>query len=168
MAGETKGVTAREGIDIIRLSDAGEAYLPVARILFQAYAASLPFDLGFQGFEEEVASLPGGYAPPDGDLLLALSGNEAAGCVAFRKLDADTCEMKRLFVLPGFRGRGVGGRLVARVLTEARRRGYARMRLDTVTSMVEANRLYRRFGFREIPPYCHNPLDGAGFFEKTL
>ena len=136
--------------------------------LFREYAAELPFDLSFQGFEEELATLPGAYAPPRGCILLARGGRGAAGCVGLRPLGDDVCEMKRLYVRPKLRRRRLGRRLVLAVLGEARDIGYRRMRLDTVPSMARAIALYRALGFHEIAPYTHSPVAGALFFECRL
>ena len=121
------------------------------------YAASIAETLCFQGFEAEVAGLPGRYAPPSGCLLLAMEGDRPAGCVAMRDLGGGTCEMKRLYVAPEFRGRGVGRLLVEEVLRRAERAGYRRMVLDTVPEMAEAIALYRSFGFVDTAPYWHVP-----------
>jgi putative acetyltransferase len=139
----------------------------VAR-MFLEYADGLGFPLDFQGFREEIQTLPGEYARPRGRLILAYTGARPAGCVALRPLDSRTAEMKRLYVRPGFRGQGLGRRLVERVISTARRLGYDRMRLDTVPEMTEAIRLYREAGFEEIPPYRYNPVPGALYFELDL
>lgn len=139
------------------------------RELFAEYAASLGFDLGFQGFEEELAELPGVYAPPAGRLFLARVGSTEAGCAALRPLAGDgVCELKRLYVRPAARGAGVGRALLERVLEDARVIGYGRMRLDTVPGMDAALRLYRAAGFQPIEPYVHNPVPGATFLELEL
>ena len=136
------------------------------RELFVAYQRDLPFDLSFQNFTEELAALPGRYAPPTGRLLLARYDGGPAGCVALRQIGDDLCEMKRLFVRPAFRGRGIGRALAEAIIEQARRIGYKRMRLDTV--LEPARSLYRSLGFREIPPYQHVPIDGVVFMELEL
>lgn len=139
-----------------------------ARRLLKAYAASLDIDLCFQNFDEELANLPARYAPPNGCLLLAVYGNQAAGCVALRRLDAGVCEMKRLYIKPEFRRLKIGRRLAEKIIQEAKQLGYNWMRLDTLASMVEAQALYRSLGFREIPPYYFNPVAGTLFMEYQL
>ncbi|MEA2712773.1 MAG: hypothetical protein QOK27_734 [Gemmatimonadales bacterium] len=151
----------------IRPAHGGKA-LGAARQLFEEYAASLDVSLCFQGFDEELSSLPGAYAPPRGRLLLAYRDDESAGCVALRPLEPDTCEMKRLYVRPAYRSSGVGRLLAERLIHEAATAGYRRMRLDTLPTMEAALALYRRLGFREIAPYTANPVKGAVFLELQL
>jgi putative acetyltransferase len=138
------------------------------RALLRAYADSLPFELGFQDFERELAELPGAYAPPRGALLVAHDAGRVTGCVALRPLTGDICELKRLFVLPAARGTGLGRRLAAAVLDEARRLGYSRIRLDTTPGMEAAQALYEELGFEETAPYRHNPVPGTRFLELEL
>lgn len=142
--------------------------IAVVRSLFLEYAAWLGISLCFQGFDEELETLPGRYAPPRGRLLLAMDGELPAGCVALRPLDLASCEMKRLFVRASHRGQGLGRDLVVQVLRDAARLGYTQMRLDTLPVMAAAQRLYAALGFREIPPYYPNPVEGAVFMEIDL
>jgi putative acetyltransferase len=140
-----------------------------ARELFLEYAQSLGFSLCFQNFDKELAGLPGDYAPPEGRLLLAEYENTLAGCVALHKLELGIGEMKRLYLRPQFRGKGLGRVLADRIIAEARQIGYERMRLDTVEPvMKDAVAMYRRIGFREIEPYCQNPMAGALYMELEL
>jgi ribosomal protein S18 acetylase RimI-like enzyme len=144
------------------------ADLVAVRSLFEEYAASLGFSLCFQGFDRELAELPGAYGPPRGRLLLAKVDRVAAGCVALRPLGGDACEMKRLFVRPAFHGRGLGRQLAEAVLGEARAAGYASVKLDTVPAMTAAQRLYASLGFEDVRPYCANPIEGARYMELRL
>jgi ribosomal protein S18 acetylase RimI-like enzyme len=140
----------------------------LARSLIEEYRQALGVDLCFQDIARELAELEHEYAPPAGALLLARLGGRAAGCVALRRLLPGTGELKRLYVVPAARGAGVGRALVARMLARARALGYARLRLDTLGSMHEAQALYRSLGFRPIAPYRFNPLPGTAYFELDL
>jgi ribosomal protein S18 acetylase RimI-like enzyme len=144
------------------------ADMDTVRTLFREYEKWLDVDLCFQGFEQELASLPGDYAPPRGRILLAQDGDQIAGCVALRPLDGETCEMKRLFVREPYRGTGLGRRLVLACAETGRALGYARMRLDTLPKMQAAIGLYRALGFRDIPAYRPNPVPGALYLELPL
>lgn len=145
------------------------------KALMREYAGSLGFSLSYQDFETELADFPGKYAPPDGALLLATAGGEAAGTVALRKMDEGICEMKRLYVKPAFRGqRTADGRSIGRALAEdivavGRDRGYRRLRLDTIGGkMLQALSLYRSMGFVEIPPYYASPIPDTAYLELVL
>ena len=145
-----------------------EEHLKEIKKLFREYAAELDFDLSFQNFDGEISTLPGDYDPPEGSLLLACFQRKVLGCVGLRRLDQNTCEMKRLFVRPTFRDQGIGRALAEAVIQQARQIGYKSMRLDTAPSMQIAQNIYRSLGFREIEPYCYNPLPGAVFLELIL
>ncbi|HMK21761.1 MAG TPA: GNAT family N-acetyltransferase [Terriglobales bacterium] len=145
------------------------AQIGQARELFLEYANSLGFSLCFQSFDQELAGLPGDYAPPEGRLLLAEYDGKLAGCVALHKLSDEVCEMKRLFLRPAFRGKGLGRVLAEEILRQARAMGYLRLRLDTVEPvMKDAVGMYRQLGFREIAPYRENPIAGALYMELDL
>jgi GNAT superfamily N-acetyltransferase len=145
-----------------------ESDLAALRALMREYVAEWELDLGFQDFEGELAGLPGKYALPDGCILLATDGDETAGCAALRPLGEGVCELKRMYVRPAWRKRGVGRMLAEALIACARQLGYRRIRLDTVGRMAAAQALYRSLGFRDIPPYYPSPLPGAMFMELTL
>ena len=147
---------------------ADDAHLAQARILLLEYAESLDVDLAFQNFDRELAEFPGNYLPPAGALILASRDGDLAGSVAMRRLDAETCEMKRLYVRPAYRGFGVGRELADAVIDSAKSAGYSRMRLDTLLGMGDAQRLYGILGFREIPAYYENPIPGSRYMELDL
>ena len=121
-----------------------------------------------KGFEQELTELPGEYSEPKGCILLAFLESALVGCVALRPLTSDVCEMKRMYVRPAFRMQGIGLALAREVIAEARKRGYERMRLDSLPTMKEAQALYRSLGFREISAYRLNPIEGAVFMELEL
>lgn len=143
-----------------------------ARDIFREYADSLGIDLSFQQFDDELASLPGRYGAPGGQLLLALVDGDIAGCGAFSPLpEADypnACEMKRLYVRPAFRRFGLGRMLTQALLDDARRAGYSTMLLDTLDDMESARSLYATLGFHDIPPYYFNPIPGAHYLKADL
>ena len=154
----------------MRIAQAGSSQeIEQARVLFEEYAAGLGISLCFQNFDKEVAELPGDYAPPSGRLLLAFVDDQIAGCVALRNLGDGTCEMKRLYLRPSVRGKGMGCELAQAIIDEARQLGYQRMCLDTLPGKMDhALALYRSLGFKEIPPYYDNPVPGATFMELLL
>ncbi|MEK6374589.1 MAG: GNAT family N-acetyltransferase [Acidobacteriota bacterium] len=138
--------------------------LTQVRELLLEYSSSLGVDLSFQDFQHELATLEAYYEV----LLVARAGDDVAGCIALRRIDAETCEMKRLYVRPAFRGRDLGRALAEAIIAEARSRGYARMRLDTMPMMSSAIALYESLGFRDIAPYRYNPVAGTRFMELSL
>ncbi len=160
-------ISAVKGFSIFQAES--PAQMAQARELFIEYAQSLGFSLCFQNFDKELAGLPGDYAPPQGRLLLAEYEGELAGCVALRPKETGICEMKRLYLRPQFRGKGLGRILAERIIAEAPEIGYRRMRLDTVEPvMKDAVAMYRKLGFKEIAPYCANPMAGALYMELDL
>lgn len=168
---EGGAVTGASSIRLVR-GDVPEWTAEVGRI-FREYAASLPVDIGFQGFEAEMAALPGDYAAPRGRLLLAVDRDgRVAACGAFRPLDLprhpNACEMKRLFVRPAFRGLGLGRTVAEALLADARAAGYAEMLLDTLDEMRPALALYAALGFVDTDAYCFNPIAGARFLKADL
>jgi putative acetyltransferase len=144
------------------------ADLAAIRALFEEYVAWLGVDLAYQGFDDELANLPGCYAPPGGRLLLALDGDVPIGCVGMRPFGDGMCEMKRLYVRSQYQGHGIGRALADRVITEARHAGYTTMVLDTLPHMTGAIRLYESLGFKRRPAYYDTPLAETVFFERVL
>lgn len=142
--------------------------VPAVRQLLREYAGDIGISLCFQNFDAELAELPGSYAPPDGRLLVAEVDGKPAGCVAMRKHDFETAELKRLFVRPEFRGLGLGRELLKRIVAEAIAAGYRHAIFDTLPSMKVALKMYREFGFVESEPYRDNPVCGALYFRKSL
>ena len=138
------------------------------RCLLRAYESYLDAGLGFQSYEEELANLPGEYAPPSGALLVGLHQGDIVGCVAHHLIEEGVCEMERLYVRPEARGAGLGRQLACETSTVARSQGYRLMRLDTLERLVEAMRLYESLGFRRIEPYYENPLEGIAYWELDL
>jgi len=143
-------------------------HLDEIRQLFRKYENFLGVDLCFQGFEEELARLPGEYAPPKGSLLLAVDGKNTAGCVAVREFNCDVCEMKRLYLRPKYRGVGLGRKLAKKIIEEAERIGYSSIRLDTLKNLKEAMGLYESLGFKRVDPYYENPLPDVIYWELQL
>lgn len=139
-----------------------------ARRLFKEYAEWLGIDLSFQSFDEELASLPEPYSRPLGFILLAEHRNVVAGCIGLRPIDRDIGEIKRLYVVQAHRGHGIGRCLIEATITESKKVGYARLRLDTLAAMKTAQRLYEDLGFKPIAPYYHNPIEGTEYLELTL
>lgn len=169
----TRGARSRPGGEggnpPLRIARAvSERSLEIVRNLFREYVEEVGRPELFPEMEKELDGLPGAYGPPLGVLLSAHLGRFAAGCAGVRRWSARICELKRLYVRPEYRTRGVGRQLVARAISEGRSRGYERMRLDTLGAMEAAVRLYRTLGFREIPPYTSNPVPNAHFLELRL
>ena len=149
-------------MDVLQIIDAHvDPHMLEVKTMFEEYAASLEVSLDFQGFDNELATLPGDYAPPRGCLLLALWDGNGAGCVALRPMQDSTCEMKRLYVRPAFRGLKIGRTLAEMVIQRARELGYDKMQLDTLPSMKQAQAMYASLGFQMIPPYRYNPIEGT-------
>lgn len=136
--------------------------------LFLEYAQSIGIDLSFQHFDEELLRLEEQYAPPAGALLLVRYGADHAGCAGVRLWEGAICELKRMYLRPGFRGRGLGKKLLLAAIDKATSLGYHTMRLDSLPDMTDAIQLYRAFGFTDIPPYRPNPVNGAVYLEKQL
>jgi putative acetyltransferase len=153
---------------MLQIAPVAAGQLDEIRTLFREYSRLVTEALCFQGFDHELATLPGDYAPPGGVLLLASDDGEAAGCAALRRLDTESGEMKRMYVRDAYRGSGLGRRLAYAVIAEAKSRGYRRLLLDTLPKLTTAIGLYRSLGFRESAPYLEAPTPGAVCFELRL
>jgi ribosomal protein S18 acetylase RimI-like enzyme len=154
--------------DTITIAPLGAGDIEAARGLLESYIRSLDRDLSFQHVDAELRDFPSKYSEPEGTFLLAKAGAKPCACAGIRKIDEETCEIKRLYVSDGFRGRGIGRGLVEAAIAAARAKGYRLMRLDTLEDMKAAQDLYRSLGFYEIAPYTVNPLAGTLFMEKRL
>jgi putative acetyltransferase len=152
----------------VQIIEGYKEHLPIIGKLFQEYAQSLPFPLDFQDFKRELADLPGPYGPPRGAILLARRDEAIVGCIALKPLDATTGEVKRLYVQENHRRQGIGRSLAVAIVERARALGYERLLLDTIADMTPALSLYRSIDFEQRPPYYHNPIPGALFFELRL
>lgn len=150
------------------ISATSNEYVARVKELIQEYALSLGLDLSFQDFKQEMATFPSQYSPPGGCLLVAEYNNKIVGCVGLRDQRNGICEMKRMYVQPDYRGKGLGKALAEAVINEARSMGYTHMRLDTIHSMESAISLYISLGFRDIAPYRFNPIEGARYLELKL
>lgn len=161
-----------DAVELVWLESPDAPWVDATRLLFQEYAATLGVDLCFQDFDNELAQLPGAYAAPRGALVLAVMGDELAGCCALRAIDstdyANACEMKRLYVRPAFRGIGIGRLLAEAIVEKGRVLGYNAILLDTLSDMEAARALYEELGFEEIPPYYFNPIAGAHYLKADL
>jgi putative acetyltransferase len=167
MSQDSSVSSAMNGLFVMQAESGSQ--IAQARELFLEYAGSLNFSLCFQSFDKELEGLPGDYAPPEGRLLLAQYDGALAGCVALHKLEPQICEMKRLYVRPQFRGKGLGRILAEAVIAQAREIGYTTIRLDTVEPVMKnAVAMYRILGFQEIAPYRSNPIEGALYMELHL
>ena len=152
----------------ILIRPAVAADMPQARAMLREYVEWIGLDLAFQEIDAELAGLPGDYAPPRGAMFVAVAGPRHVGMISLRPFDGDICEMKRLYVRPEARGQGLARRLISRLTDEARRLGYAEVRLDTLPMMGDAQALYESYGFVDIPPYYETPIAGTRFMSKRL
>ncbi len=152
-------------VEIVR---AAVAQMTIVRTLFLEYQHNLGVDLCFQGFAEELKTLPGRYAEPGGFVLLAMDGERPCGCVGVRPIDVEKAELKRLFVRPGLQGSGVGGKLFESAMAATQKLGYRSILLDTLPQMKIAQTMYIKKGFVETDSYIHNPVEGVKYFEYVF
>lgn len=157
---------SRDGIRILVASTTEQ--IEVAKNLIMKYSATLGINLDFQDFDSEMSGFPGMYSPPGGAILLSSYGKIPVGCVAIRQFQNDICEMKRLYVTPEYRGLSIGLALARCAISTAKEMGYRVMRLDTLPGMTAAQSMYKQLGFRDIPPYRGNPIEGSRFLELDL
>lgn len=148
--------------------DYSEQGITFARELFAEYEQSLGFPLDFQNFDKELEHLPGEYTPPEGCIFLCKVTEDIAGCIALRKLEPGICELKRMYVRKGYRGKGMGKQLADKIIERAKEIGYRIMRLDTLRSMKTAIKIYEELGFRQIGAYRYNPFENAMYMEREL
>ncbi len=157
-----------QGLTLQLIDEPHHMQLPALRELLLEYQRWTGVDLCFQDFEREMQELPGAYAPPDGRLYLAWVESEVAGCIALRRHDAQTGEMKRLYVRPAYQGKGLGRLLAEYIMLDARQIGYQRLLLDTLPIMQSAQAMYAKLGFQEISAYIHNPVEGVKYMALDL
>jgi len=150
------------------ISELEENDIVEVKKLIQEYINWINIDLSFQDIETEMFTFPGKYQKPDGIFLVAKYENAIVGCVGYRKINNEICEMKRLYVKDEYKGKGIGASLIKEVMKSAKNQGYRKMRLDTLEKMESAIKLYKRYGFHEIEQYINNPINGAKFMEKEL
>ncbi|MFM7332336.1 MAG: GNAT family N-acetyltransferase [Brachymonas sp.] len=150
------------------IDTAQHPHLGVLRELLREYQRHIGVDLCFQSFEEELAQLPGSFAPPDGRVYLAWIGTTLAGCVALRRHDEHSAEMKRLYVRPAFHGQGLGKQLAAHIIQDAQQLGYRRILLDTLPTMHAAQSMYEGMGFKDTGAYTHNPIEAVRYMALEL
>ena len=168
MSRSSTRISASRGAGFELVEARAAAEIAACRELFVEYQRALGVSLCFQGFDQELAGLPGDYAPPRGRLYLALAGGKPAGCIALRPLFHRDAEMKRLYVRAAHRGSGLGRALALRVIDDARALGYESLKLDTLPAMKAAQRLYEDLGFRDTAPYNENPVAGVRFLALEL
>jgi GNAT superfamily N-acetyltransferase len=155
-------------LETVTLENSCHPLIPVVRELFREYMAELAVDLCFQGFEAELAELPGKYCPPSGVLVVVLDGDQPVACGALRPLESNVCELKRIYVRPSHRGSGLGRSITLDLMKRAKQIGYTVVRLDTLRRLTPALGLYTSLGFAEIHPYNFNPEPDVAYFERPL
>lgn len=155
-------------MEILQIRPAGAADIPEVRAMLKEYVDWIGLDLAFQEIDAELDGLPGEYAPPRGALFVAIDGPRYLAMIALRPIDGPVGEMKRLYVRPDARGRGLARQLITRLCDEAKRLGYSELRLDTLPMMGDAQALYEAYGFVDIEPYYETPIAGTRFMSKKI